>query len=175
MSEDQTRSLKLMLSEDKKIFKCTIGIKKVKECVDNEIKQIKSLDLSSDTSKLLNLALINCLDAMLLSCIGKKRQKLDLLTSELDFIIAKNKKNEYEIQELSLQLNLKKENDILLRAMKQCFGFFNFSCISKSGVKFSVSFKKEYNNLSNGYKKELLDLKQKYEKIIKQEILGESK
>ncbi len=169
-SKEEKKIILLKLSEEKKVFKCAIGDQKIKDCVDEQLEKIKYKDLGENPSKKINRTIYNCLEAMLLGCLRKQNLDLDYTTSEVEITMVKNKNTDYEIKEIGLHITLKREDEKVLNAFKNCLNFFNISCFSKKDVKFTFSFTQEFANIYKEFTADLLTLKKELEKIVIHEI-----
>jgi hypothetical protein len=159
MTEKFDREMQIKLTRDKKVFKCEFGDQNIKECVD----------LKLDPSELINKHILDCLDAMLKTCLGKKKTGINFLTSEVDISLVKNEENKFEIEEICLDLIPDSADEEILNKISQCLKFFNVSCMSKDSIKFSFSFSEPKDSL-NQYKQELFTLKDQLEAILGREI-----
>ena len=151
--------MQVKLTRDEQVFKCEFGDQKIKECIDLKI----------NSTELINKNILNCLDTMLLMCLGKKNAANNFLTSEVDISVIKNETDQFEINEISLDLIPGSADEDLLNRISQCLKFFNLSCVSKDSVRFSFSFTEPKDSLKQ-YKKELLLLKTQLETILGREI-----
>jgi len=159
MTEKLDREMQIKLTRDKQVFKCEFGDRSIKECVD----------LKMGPSELINKNILDCLDVMLKTCLGKRKTIINFLTSEVDISLVKNEENKFEIEEICLDLIPDSADEEILNKISQCLKFFNVSCMSKDSIKFSFSYSEPKDSL-NQYKQELFTLKDQLETILGREI-----
>ena len=141
MSEELRTKVRLTLEKDM-IFKCDMGNFKVEECYIDETNKEEFDMWGPNPSRLLASAVLGCLSASLIFCIGKKNLKLDDFEAEAEIIIAKNEKNFLRVKEINIKLIPVTDNEEVIKRIKQCEKMFEDYCtITQSvreGIKINV-------------------------------------
>ena len=165
MSEESKRYMNLTLEKDKIEFICEIGNKPLKECVEEDIQKYH---INKKQSQLINEEILNCLKAMLVTCVGEELINFNANTPQLKILVQDLNENQMEIIELELTISLDHENELLINKINECLRLFNVSCIKNREVIFSVNFEKK-SGLGK-YKNDLLKIKEELEDILGREI-----
>jgi len=142
MSEELRNRVSLKL-EKELIFKCDMGISKVKECYIDETNK-KEVDMwGPNPARLLALAVLGCLSSSLVFCIGKKNLSLDDFEAEAEIVMARNEKNFWRVKEINIKLIPITDNEDIIKRIKQCEKFFEDYCIItqsvRDGIKVNVN------------------------------------
>jgi len=143
--------IKLDEYESQMIFKCDLGIMKVKDCYIDE-EHHKEVDmLGPNPSRMLALGVLGCLSASFIFCLKKRNFKVDDLNSEAEVTIARNEKGFWRVKKIDVNITpIIKDQDALKRA-QQCLkqvkddaSFFEQYCIVtqavRTGIEVNVNF-----------------------------------
>ena len=161
MVEENRTQLRLTASDTRKELKCEFLDSKLRECVD--LDNFQKFDLKS--SEIANRSILNCINSMILTCVGKKKLDLNFSLIDANITMIENPKNQWTIESVMLNLDPHFDNEEFLGQLRNCLKFFNVSCIDLNSVKFNVSFS-ETNEALKHYKSELYKLKDELEEVL---------
>ncbi len=137
--------LKLDEFESQMIFKCDLGIMKVKDCyIDEEHYQEVDM-LGPNPSRMLALSVLGCLSASFIFCLKKRDFKVDDFEAEAEVTIARNEKGFLRIKKIDVNIEPKIEDPETLKRAKQCLkavkdgvSFFEQYCIVTQSVRAGI-------------------------------------
>ncbi len=137
--------LKLDEFESQMIFKCDLGIMKVKDCYIDE-EHHKEVDmLGPNPSRMLAIAVLGCLSASFIFCLKKRDFKVDDFKAEAEVTIARNEKGFLRIQKIDVNIEPKIEDPETLKRAKQCLksakdgvSFFEQYCLVTQSVRAGI-------------------------------------
>lgn len=137
--------LKLDEFESQMIFKCDLGIMKVKDCyIDEEHHQEVDM-LGPNPSRMLALGVLGCLSASFIFCLKKRDFKVDDFKAEAEVTIARNEKGFLRIKKIDVNIEPKIENPETLKRAQQCLkaakdgvSFFEQYCLVTQSVRAGI-------------------------------------
>ena len=165
IKKDLKTELRIILSEAKKELKCEFLDTKLQECID--IENFQHFSLTS--SEIINKSILNCINAMILSCIGKEKCDITFSFIDANIILIKHEGNKWKINDIKLKLDPHFNNGIFLEQIKNCLKFFNVACTDLNSISFNITFSETNESLKH-YKKELFKLKSELEEILGKEL-----
>jgi pantothenate kinase len=117
MSEKAKRFIHLEIGKDKREFICKIGDKPLKECIEEDINRYY---INKKETRLINEEVLNCLKAILITCVGKSNFDFNATTSQIKIIVQDRNENEMEIVEMELFISLDEKNELLVNKINDC-------------------------------------------------------
>ena len=165
MVEEIRTQLRLTASDNRKELKCEFLDSKLRECVDLDNFQMFNLK----SSEIANQSILNCINSMILTCVGKKKLNLNFSLIDVNITLTQDSKNQWIIESAMLNLDTHFDNKEFLEQLKNCLKFFNVTCIDLNSIKFNVSFS-ETNEALKHYKSELFKLKAELEVVLGKEL-----
>jgi len=124
-------------------FTCDLNGKKLRECITEQFYEEESDLIAKDRSRLFSKSVLTCLEAGLALCIKQKELKMEEICTEADFIIVKDNNNLLHVKKITIKVDQKKADKPLLKNIKKCLKFYEFSCNKKS-VKMPIEIDFEF-------------------------------
>jgi len=148
------------LAGEQKKFSCELGRENLFSCILNEFTGKDLEAISKDPSRLKSESIVNCLNAGLITCIGKQQHELLTGSSnpEVEFHAVKNENGLWRIRHVNLVLNKYIDNGVIIKRIEQCLKYIKTSCSFDKSVTFDVTPTPIGNDLKS-IKINLLELK----------------
>ncbi|MFX1595229.1 MAG: OsmC family protein [Promethearchaeota archaeon] len=132
-------------SESQMIFKCDLGIIKVKDCYIDEEHHEEVDMLGPNPSRLLALGVLGCLSASFIFCLKKRNFTLNDLKANAEVTIARNEKGFWRVKKIDVDIVPKIEDLESLKRARQCLkqvkeniSFFEQYCIVTESVRAGI-------------------------------------
>ncbi|MHA1343868.1 MAG: hypothetical protein ACTSQG_07770, partial [Promethearchaeota archaeon] len=145
------------LSQNERIFKCNIINQNLFNCIVDELNQQKAI--IDDPAKLHSETIVNCLNAGLITCLGRslKELKLEKNPPKVEFLAKKNEKGVWRIKHITLITNIALDDEAIRNRIKMCLNYYKSACKIDKSIDFSVTNPKIEN--FHNYTIQLLELK----------------
>jgi len=138
MSEQLRTTVRLKLEKDM-IFKCDMGNMKVKECYIDDTNEEEFDTWGPNPSKLLASAVLGCMSASLVFCVGKKGLKFDDFESEAEYVAERNDKGFWRVKEINVKLKPTTNDESVIKRLKHCEKFFEDYCVITQSVRQGIT------------------------------------
>jgi len=165
MGEEIRTELRLIASDTRKELKCEFLDSNLSECVDLDNFQKFSLK----SSEITNQTILNCINSMIITCVGKDKLDLNFSLIDTNIILKKEGEKKWKIEGIMLNLDPHFDNEIFLEQLKNCLKFFKVTCIDLHSISFNITFS-ETNEALKHYKSELFKLRSELDKILGKEL-----
>lgn len=151
MIHEENTTVNLELEKDL-IFKCSLGLEKLKEIYIDETLKKKENPWGPDAAKLLGMAILGCLSASFIFCLNKRNLTPDDLQAHAEISFKKIEKGYERIKKIDVKLMPKTDNPATLKRINQCIrelksgkSLFEETCIItasiREGIKINVDVK----------------------------------
>ena len=140
MYEHIKESVDSKLSDPGFKFTCELNGNKLRECITEKFYEEESNLIAEDRSRLFSKSVLTCLEVGLELCIKQKELKMEEICTEADFVIVKDKNNLLHVKSITIKVDPKKVTAHLLKNIKKCLKFYEFSC-NKNSVKMPMKLK----------------------------------
>ena len=137
MSDEIKTHLKLNWEKDL-IFKLDMGkVKTGNFLIDDTNKGADKI--GPNPSRLLASAVMGCMCASLLFCIGKKNLSFDDFEAEAEITTFKNEKNFWRVKEINIKMIPKTNDEAVIKRLKQCEKMFEEYCVITQSVREGIT------------------------------------
>lgn len=143
MAEEIKTHIKLNWERDL-IFKLDMGKVKTGNFLIDDTN-IGADKVGPNPSRLLASAVMGCLSASLMFCLGKKNLQFDDFQAEAEIITAKNEKKFWKVKELNVRLIPKTNDEAVIKRLQQCQQFFENYCTVTESVRAGIKVNVDIN------------------------------
>lgn len=137
MSDEIKTHLKLKWESDL-IFKMDMGKVKTGNFLIDDTN-LGADKVGPNPSRLLASAVMGCMSASLLYCMGKRDQSFEGFEAEGEIITFKNEKNLWRVKEINIKMTPKTNDEAVIKRLKQCEKMFEEYCVITQSVREGIT------------------------------------
>jgi uncharacterized OsmC-like protein len=131
--------------EKEMIFRCDLGNMNVKDCYIDDTHKDEVDMLGPNPSRMLGLALLGCLSASFIFCLGKKNLTLDDLQASAELTIARNDKGFWRVMNVDVDINMEINDPETRKRADQCKKMFEQYCVVTQAVREGINVEVNLN------------------------------